>query len=415
MYRSKTIFIITIFLTLFVTLNTKTYAQQSTGSTSSAKASTQIVQKYEAEELFPIMVKGKLGFIDSTGKEVIKPEHYIDLYHSFSEGMVAVRFRNSQKYGYMDRSGKIVIKPEFEYASEFYDGIAKVEINDKESGYIDKTGKIVIPLKRLQSPEYGFYEGLAKRYNEERKAWDYMDKTGKIALQTEFIHVGNFYEGLAQFQVVSNSNPSSKQSIKIKYGFIDKEGKIVIKPEYDYVSDFKEGIAIVGVNAKYGCIDRNGNLITQLEFDLMEGFEQGFAAVRAGKKYTFIDKTGKKIVSPIFDFVFNFSEGLAAVKVGNKWGFIDQHAKFVIQPKYFTVSPFSDGLASFAVGFDFLDSSYSSWGAIDKTGKVVIKAKYSDPLYFKKGIALAKKNNTEGYIDKKEHYVWGPISDSDKY
>lgn len=50
------------------------------------------------------------------------------------------------KYGYIDNSGKNIIRPKYDEAAYFNDGLAKVKLNGKY-GFINKTGIEVIPLK----------------------------------------------------------------------------------------------------------------------------------------------------------------------------------------------------------------------------------------------------------------------------
>jgi hypothetical protein len=49
------------------------------------------------------------------------------------------RFVQDGKYGYIDKTGKIVIKPQFDFAESFSEGLAWVSISGKD-GYINKTG-----------------------------------------------------------------------------------------------------------------------------------------------------------------------------------------------------------------------------------------------------------------------------------
>lgn len=50
--------------------------------------------------------------------------------------------RKNSRYGFIDKTGKIVIKPEFDYVGPFSEGLAVVWIGNKY-GYIDKTGKYI--------------------------------------------------------------------------------------------------------------------------------------------------------------------------------------------------------------------------------------------------------------------------------
>jgi len=50
--------------------------------------------------------------------------------------------RQDGKLGYIDKTGQIVINPQFDWASSFFEGLARVWIGGK-SGYIDKAGEYV--------------------------------------------------------------------------------------------------------------------------------------------------------------------------------------------------------------------------------------------------------------------------------
>ena len=49
---------------------------------------------------------------------------------------------NNRKYGYIDKTGKMIIKPQFDYATVFSEGMAHAKIEGKR-GFIDKTGKFI--------------------------------------------------------------------------------------------------------------------------------------------------------------------------------------------------------------------------------------------------------------------------------
>ncbi|MFZ4797873.1 MAG: WG repeat-containing protein [Bacteroidia bacterium] len=74
--------------------------------------------------IYPIVYRNKLGFIDSTGKVIIEPKFENNIH---SEGV------------------KDMTEGERFEVNRFFDGICKIEENDK-FGIIDKTGKVIIPI-----------------------------------------------------------------------------------------------------------------------------------------------------------------------------------------------------------------------------------------------------------------------------
>jgi hypothetical protein len=125
--------------------------------------------------------KGKLGYIDKTGKVVI--EQQFDRAHPFSEGLAGVWMDG--KPVFIDKTGNIVITPQCDAVSSFSDGVAAVGIGDK---------------------------------------WGYIDRTGKIVINPQFYDAGAFLDGLAPIRL--------DRSVDLgRYAYIDKEGKIVWTPD----------------------------------------------------------------------------------------------------------------------------------------------------------------------------------------
>ncbi|MEF3302486.1 WG repeat-containing protein [Paenibacillus sp. GYB003] len=83
------------------------------------------------DELLSVIKDGKQGFVDSTGKEVVRPQYDIfdePVFQAVStgrEGLILVA--KNGKLGLIDFSGNEVIKPQFEYINKFSEGVAAVE------------------------------------------------------------------------------------------------------------------------------------------------------------------------------------------------------------------------------------------------------------------------------------------------
>jgi hypothetical protein len=349
-------------------------------------------QENRSNDLFVVIVNNKRGFIDRSGKIVIKPKW--DGANNFSEGRAVVVF-NSPRYkeGYIDITGKLVIPAIFDSASDFKDGLALAGVGefglhgsgDHKFGFIDLNGEWVI--KPAYIGLYDFFNGLAAAENDNGK-WGFIDNTGKVVIPFQFETGSMFSEGLAP--VFS----------KDKYGYIDKSGKWAIQPQFTQANGFVDGLAVV---------KRGGVLVKPYgpTFTLKEDFVGQFAI---------IDRTGKSVIEFEKDVlsVHGFSEGLAAVEVkkgpGSRLtGFIDKSGRFVIEPKYPDVNSFSDGLAQFWLN--------GKCAFMDKTGKVVFSTDYGADG-FKRGLAFIEKvgkegsfdtdNDKYGYIDKTGKVIWEP-------
>lgn len=249
----------------------------------------------------------KDGFLDRSGKfKIITDQGY----SNYSDGLVVVceRDNNSMKFGYMDKEGKIAIDFKFDYAFDFYNGIAVV-ISDGKVGYINKKGDYII------KPQFGKMKNYGYSF---------------------------FREGIAVANVGDSDNK--------KFVYIDQKGEIISQEYYDDAYPMSDGLAPVvkiqnGKN-KYGYIDRYGQSVIPIQYDDAWGFVDGVALVKLGSKYNFIDKKGNLISELYFDYAFSFSEGLGCVYIEDKgFGYINKKGNFVIGPKYTDGSTFVNGLA----------------------------------------------------------------------
>lgn len=80
--------------------------------------------------------KGKWGYIDKTGKQII-PLKYAAAPGPFSEGLAWVR--EGRYYQYVDKTGKVVLSADYRTARTFSRGVAQVS-NKADCFYIDRNG-----------------------------------------------------------------------------------------------------------------------------------------------------------------------------------------------------------------------------------------------------------------------------------
>jgi hypothetical protein len=313
------------------------------------------------------------------------------------------------KWGYIDSTGKIVVKPQFVSAEEFSEGLAAFENEHGKHGFIDESGTVVIEPKFDNWTD--FSEGLAAVSVD--LEWGYIDKTGNWAIKPQFTAGRPFSDGLALVGVPLNGKVSFPPAEE-DHVFIDKTGKVVVNPTDDILNGtFSEGVGTVqlirktGVNA--ALIDKTGNVIIGVQEIETDGFSEGLVPAKQNGKWGYLDPFGKFAIEPQFKEVRQFSEGLAAVLIGEKWGFIDHSGHVVIAPKY-------------GIGYDRQNHNFSEGLAlvyfqdkcayINKTGKILISVQCSDAGPFLGGIASIKtgEEQTEkrGYINKAGKFIWGP-------
>ncbi len=163
------------------------------------------------------------GYIDYQGNVVLSFSSDKNYLGAFSDGLAWV-INNEYGYGYIDKTGEFVIPAEYNGASAFHDGIARVSKAVEGSyqyGYINKENEIVIPF-------------------------EYDD------METEIQKDDIFF--------------ASKDGA---YGYINLQNETVIPFEYDsaYGSDENDTLFTVGKGGKYGIVDKNNNIVVPLIFD----------------------------------------------------------------------------------------------------------------------------------------------------
>ncbi len=112
-----------------------------------------------------VLIDGKFGFIDTSGKVAIQPT--FEAARSFSQGVAPAKDCASHKWGYIDKSGKFVIEPRFNDAFPFFDERAAVSLPLDEkisppSAEIESSRNLVIAKWALNY----YFAGLARTYFE---------------------------------------------------------------------------------------------------------------------------------------------------------------------------------------------------------------------------------------------------------
>ncbi|MPM68142.1 hypothetical protein SDC9_115073 [bioreactor metagenome] len=98
-----------------------------------------------------VEVNGRWGFIDTSGKFIIKPEYLPRIWGSpmiFCEGLAAVRTETGT--GFINTRGEIVVPAVYSSAEDFSDGLARVGplLNPD---YVNKHGEVVWPKNNIIS------------------------------------------------------------------------------------------------------------------------------------------------------------------------------------------------------------------------------------------------------------------------
>ena len=128
------------------------------------------VRRLPSEGMTAVATKGRWGFVDHQGKEIVAPQY--DNVWSFREGLAAVQ--QNGLWGYIDSSGRPVIPPRYDNALSFGEGRAAIQKNGRW-GFIDPHGREVI------TPRYDkvwpFHNGIAIVMKNGQ--YQYIDRNGQ--------------------------------------------------------------------------------------------------------------------------------------------------------------------------------------------------------------------------------------------
>src|SRR5215813_3943311 len=144
------------------------------------------------------------------------------------------------KFGYVDETGRVVIKPQFDEAYPFTEGLAAVSIGEK-AGFIDASGKVVVPLKYHAT--LPFSDGLAAVFiagDNRSYPCGYINPAGEFVIKPQIkFSCTQFQEG---FAVVEEYDSSLGESYST---YLNKEGETGVIGHLSVGKSFSEGLALV--------------------------------------------------------------------------------------------------------------------------------------------------------------------------
>lgn len=337
-----------------------------------------------SDSLFPVVVDGNVGYIDSKGNIVIEPEFDTEY--------------TEQNIIYQNKKLTEVKFPDYAYFSDGKAAVVKKELfwfiwihYYNTYNVIDKKGNILFDNWsenfRLEKISNGY--GIYAKPDEAETSFDYVygfiDNEFNIIDSAKYKNVSQFNYGLALFKE------------KKLNGYIDTKGNIIIQPKYKVSHPFSEELALVLVDGKYGFINTEGKLVIDPQFEQAWSFHNGYARIYQNGKYKFIDKSGNFTKNNSYSYAGDFSEGIAMIKEGDYFGFIDTNFNIIIKPQFLISKSIKEGMIPFSDG--------KLWGYTDKQGNEIIKPQFDLVHQFNNGLAIVWKNNEQVYINKQGEII----------
>ena len=246
------------------------------------------------EDLALVVEKmGKLKYINTKFDDVLILEDIQEAGYFFN-GLA--KFKNNEgKWGFIDPTGKKVIKGKYDYVESFNEGYAMVRERDPDTkankrGIIDTKGTEIIKLREKYSSLSGFHDGLAA-YEENNEAGYLNTKGQEVIKNDDWSAVLPFHDGYAS--VKENGD----------WGLINEKGEFVIRPRYDYPLYFINDLAVVYENREYGYIDMEKEEVIDIDFKQALPFLGKGAFVMDGNEWIYINKKGDESGSFSLDYL----------------------------------------------------------------------------------------------------------------
>ena len=221
-------------------------------------------------DLFKVELDGRWGIINQFGAEIVSPKYHAIGYR-FHQNITPVYLNN--KIGFIDKTGEEVIPLIYNELSIMDKWLFGVRFGTKW-GLINRDGKEIAPFiyDYLANDDWDVFVNGVVRVSKNGKD-GFLDNTGskRIALKYDFANF--FWTDLAPV------------CINNKWGCIDNKGREVIPLMYDYVDTSHESLIVI-LDNKYGVIDsKSGDIIVPLQYDNIRWIGEDTLLVNEGGEW----------------------------------------------------------------------------------------------------------------------------------
>lgn len=379
---------------------------------------------YSAPYRYATVVNGQLDVQDHVTAGVFNFNGHILAPASDSE---------TGKLGMIDKGENWVVQPSFDELQPYSEGLAAAKKNN-QYGYIDLQGNWIysraIPINQyayLSSDFPPFSNGLAA-VKTGTDAYQYINKTGGVAIKTRFKNAGAFSaDGYAIVTVDAGTglidtqgNWAIKPNLNIQSVFNGvaiyfnerglsgardiKTQKDVIPPVYSSITRTGNLLRVLNTGAAYGYINDRGQFVIQPQYNSAWTFSQGKAMVNVKDDYFYVDASGRNVgkvpADRIPDGVPNTMYASAS-NDGTKYGYF-KNGEPALPGVYDFATDFEGAIARVNMGAATETDAYEykggQWGLIDEQGKSVMAPRYSLIMPFNNGLALINNGGSATYM-----------------
>jgi hypothetical protein len=317
-----------------------------------------------------------------------------------SENLCAVKIKG--KWGFMNLKGENVIHPQYYEVGEFKNGYAPVceafySNKNQRCGLINYKGNEIIPCNYSTGLPIDF-DGKDILCYEDVNEYSILinKKNGKRITPKNAKCIYSYYyyniAALMPFELITEVN----EGLKHTYGYTNLEGDIIIEPKFQFATHFSEGLALVVDQANKLCfINEFGTVKIELDIEInayvyelkdMEyaKFINGIIIFENDNRTFVVDNCGRFLLTDFRNkkvqtiegmnyFIFSHFNGL------KEFGLCNFNGGILIPPIYDSLRHFKDEF--------FVVSKERYYGIINSKNELIIDILF-DYICCKKRIAL---------------------------
>jgi hypothetical protein len=352
----------------------------------------------------------KIGFIDTLGNWIIKPQYDDAL--PFSEGFASV-CKNDSCF-YINKEGLKVSSNYFEETESYKDGIAIVK---KDNAYflINRSGQII--SKGYQDINESYHKLYVCKLN---NTYGAINAKGEIIIPFNYNKLGNFKNkfayylsnkyGLvdidnraltAQWDWVSDVDTNSIAIVKKKnqFGLMTIYEEILLPTEYDYITHCQDDIYLIVKNDLYGFYNSKEKcFVTSVEYNYNSSFDpeyytnKNYFKLIKDDEVALVDANGRYSINfGTYSNLFFAKCDIIRIQKKNKFGFVDRKLKPVTPVEFDKAKDFENNIAIVSKGANTM--------MIDKTGKIIYTIKNGEITSTLNKLYQVKQNDLIGLLN----------------
>lgn len=397
--------------------------------------SGKIIVQPQYDKLFPFFngfatfkSRGKFGILDSLGSEVLPPTYDSIGYNS--EGFT--QFWSNGKMGFLNNEGNVAIRPIYTSGDAMINGMAPVHINTtlgEKAGVIDNKGKFIVRPVYFNTYRFRSWRDtdlpIIFLYDKETDQTSFVNNNREVVeLQFNGVNL-NLPEFITDSLLIVSFYYHVGDDFKSMYGIIDIHGKIIKPVEYDYIGFFQyEPSVKYIVLSKYNNLSGKYGPWSIVDINFVPIISENIANKITNQYWKGHNNV---VISRGDDIAKCFRDGLLGPmrKEPNDCAFfIDKNGNVAFQTKYFWQSSFQEGLSMVERQFtadddidrpcidpdySYFNSRFEAWrskyGFTDTKGNIVIDCVFDKATDFNHGISEVEINGHKGYINKRGNAI----------